>query len=129
MVSVSEERYKAIRAYASEHGIEPLDQGTQCPWYQGGKCAVYIVRPLVCHLFGHTEELLCSRGYNVNINDQKAYDALRKFGGAPTHYLHEILEEKKPGYVLADNLPEFLIRQRDATREGLAKARKHQKRP
>lgn len=125
-VLCTEERYRIVRAFAKENNIVPLDQGTTCPWYQGGRCAVYPVRPLICHIFGHTEELLCSRGYNRNVRSETAYKILRKFAPTPTRFLHEILEEVNPDYRLDANLPGFLIAQRDRIRESLtSKAPKH----
>jgi hypothetical protein len=59
--------YNAVIAYAAEHGIDPLAQGLTCPWYQGGKCTVYPVRPFVCQMFGHSPKLVCCKGYNRNV--------------------------------------------------------------
>lgn len=63
--------YDAVIAYAKGHGIEPVDQGVTCPWFQGGRCSVYPVRPWICQMFGHSKKLVCSRGYNRNISTVK----------------------------------------------------------
>lgn len=63
----SEEEFVRIGAYAEKHNIEPKRQGGKCPWYQGGKCTVHEVRPAICRAFGHFRNLVCSRGYNVNL--------------------------------------------------------------
>ncbi len=88
--------YQRIEAYAKNHGIVPAEQGVTCPWYQGGKCSVYEVRPFVCRLFGHVngDRMTCSRGYkaiipqSVELKFVQHY-AADKAGG--TRYLHEIL--------------------------------------
>lgn len=56
-----------LKDYAAKHGIEARRQGTTCPYFQGGTCAVYPVRPMVCRTFGHVPEMVCERGHNVNI--------------------------------------------------------------
>lgn len=86
--------FRAVEEYAREHGLVPLDQGVTCPWYQGGKCQVYPVRPWVCRYFGHIPGLKCERGYNVNVPEalQKRLD--RRYG-MPTRMLHEII----PGWL------------------------------
>lgn len=58
---------RKIADYAKEHGITPLRQGRRCPWYQDGACAVHPVRPATCRLFGHSDQLVCSKGYNANV--------------------------------------------------------------
>lgn len=95
VVPCTEGEYTAVAAYAQERGIEPLRQGMTCPWYQGGSCAVHPVRPAVCRLFGHTEDMECPRGYNVNLPGP----LLRRWAGrvaGASRYLHEIF----PGWSL-----------------------------
>lgn len=59
--------FKAIKAYAARKHIIPIKQGSTCPWYQGTGCLVYPVRPFICRLYGHTTQLVCPNGHNVNI--------------------------------------------------------------
>lgn len=66
-------RYEAdiVRAYVRKHGIVPVNQGVKCPFYQRGVCAIYEARPAVCRAFGHSWMMECSRGYNVNVADER----------------------------------------------------------
>lgn len=73
----SEAEYQRVMNFASEHDIVPLRQGSTCPFYWDGTCAVYEVRPGICRLFGHSPDLVCSRGYNTNI-DPRAEAVLSK---------------------------------------------------
>jgi Fe-S-cluster containining protein len=59
----SQSEYDKVLAYAAEHGIKPRVQGVLCPWFQGGRCTVHPVRPLVCRVFGHAPDLRCPRGH------------------------------------------------------------------
>lgn len=83
-----------IKAYAAAHGIVPLKQGIKCPFYQGGRCAIYPVRPLVCKLFGHGDHpaLTCPLGYNTNIPQYRLNEINKKHGN-PTRTLHEFVME------------------------------------
>ncbi len=63
----SQPDYQRVEAYAARHGIVPRVQGLTCPWYHDGTCAVYAARPTACRVFGHTEDMVCPRGYNVNV--------------------------------------------------------------
>ena len=81
--------------YAREHNITPRRQGQICPFYLGGRCSVYPVRPLVCKFYGHTPRMECPRGYNVNVKPKvekrvwRAYfEDIKATGGEP-RYLHE----------------------------------------
>lgn len=93
IVPVTETEYRRVERYAKEHSILPLDQGVTCPFYQDNTCKVYEVRPFVCHLFGHTERMPCSRGYNVNIPERDA-ERLARANGLPVKVLHEMV----PGF-------------------------------
>ena len=66
-VMCSHSEFDRIDAYAKANGIEPKRQGTRCPFYQDGTCKVYDVRPFICRLFGHCGDMVCCKGYNVNI--------------------------------------------------------------
>lgn len=66
-VVCSQPEYDAVLAYAAEHGVEPVDQGVTCPWFQGGRCAVHEARPTTCRLYGHVDGMRCPRGYNANV--------------------------------------------------------------
>lgn len=70
--------YERIKRYMLEHGILPeRHRDFRCPLYQNGKCAVYPVRPLLCRVYGHTERMMCPKGYNVNLPDRKIRKMLR----------------------------------------------------
>ena len=68
-VTCTRSEFQRIMAYAEEHGVTALRQGSTCPFYQDGRCAVHPVRPFTCRLFGHVDDpaLTCPRGYNTNI--------------------------------------------------------------
>jgi Fe-S-cluster containining protein len=67
----SEKEYQKIKDYMKEHNVFPeRNHGLTCCLYQNGRCAVYPVRPLLCRVFGHTEQLFCPKGYNVNVPDK-----------------------------------------------------------
>jgi hypothetical protein len=94
-VIVTEVEYQAVRSFAQKRSLLPVKQGLTCPFYQGGTCTVYEVRPFACQLFGHIEELPCSRGYNVNISSEVGGKAAMR-NGRPTRMLHELLLEHNP---------------------------------
>jgi Fe-S-cluster containining protein len=99
VVPASRDEYNTIIAFAKRSGIQPIHQGARCPWYQGGKCSVYEVRPVMCHAYGHVASMTCPRGYNRNIsvkivnralkdtksdkNPELLHQALVDFGVAP----------------------------------------------
>lgn len=86
--------FNRITQYAEQHGVEPVRQGLTCPFWQGGECRVYPVRPFVCRLFGHSSRLVCSKGYNTNITpeyEERLHAEYRQRGGEPTHCLHELV--------------------------------------
>jgi Fe-S-cluster containining protein len=86
--------YEAVRAYAAEHKIKPIAQGITCPWYQGGKCAVYPVRPWICRVFGHFAELVCPRGYNTNVPPLVQKRMNKEYSPSKdAKFLHEILPD------------------------------------
>ena len=88
----TESEYQTIVAYVAEHSITPIEQGVMCPMFQGGRCAIYPVRPMICRVFGHLERLHCPRGYNRNIpssRERKIFD-----GYKPTRCVHELLGDK-----------------------------------
>lgn len=90
VVMCKDGEYAAVERYAQEHGIEPKDNGVQCPWYQDGQCQIYPVRPFVCALYGHVERMTCPFGYNVNIPARRERELVQAYG-RPTRCLHEIL--------------------------------------
>jgi Fe-S-cluster containining protein len=96
LVPATETEFRRIERYIKEHDITPIatTNGT-CPLYQGGKCTVYPVRPLICQLFGHSEHKMmqCFRGYNVNIPEREVQRMITANGKA-TRVLHELL----PGF-------------------------------
>jgi len=83
---------KAVKDYAAAQGVEPVAHGVTCPFYQHGKCQVYPVRPYICRLFGHSSDLVCSRGHNVNIL-RSLERRLTKEYGRPSVFLHEALPD------------------------------------
>jgi len=75
---------EAIRVYTAEHGlpfhelpydlsaaellvkyvhdIQLPDHELQCPYLEHGRCSIYPVRPLICHLWGAEERMPCPWG-------------------------------------------------------------------
>lgn len=94
-VIVTEAEYQAVRRFAQDRGIKPKRQGTTCPFYQEGGCAVYSVRPFACRLFGHVAEMPCPRGYNVDIPSDVGKKAVLS-NGRPVRLLHELVLEQNP---------------------------------
>lgn len=90
IVPVSRPEAQRVRAYVAEHGIVPREQGTRCPYYQKGVCAIYEVRPKVCVAFGHTWMMQCSRGYNVEVpeHDEAKLLSWVMSDGVPVSTLH-----------------------------------------
>ena len=101
IVLCREDEYQAVEAYARENGIIPKAQGVTCPFFQGGTCKVYPVRPFVCQLFGHSKKLPCPRGHNVNI-PTTLERKLNKKNGKPTRWLHEMLGEGWQSHLLQE---------------------------
>jgi uncharacterized protein len=91
IVPVTTTEFNAIERYIKEKGITPTatTDGT-CPLYQEGTCSVYPVRPLICKVFGHAEDLPCARGYNVNV-DQRQVDRMIGANGKASRLLHELI--------------------------------------
>ena len=76
-VLCSPSEFGRIRQYIERNTVQPLAQGLlTCPFYQGGQCAIYEVRPFTCRVFGHfaNEHLQCPRGYNVNVTPEREYE-------------------------------------------------------
>jgi Fe-S-cluster containining protein len=94
IVLCNKDEYDRIAAYAKKRGILPIKQGSLCPWHQGGKCAVYQVRPLMCILFGHVTGLLCPEpeAHFTRMGpceDARIMEAYRKKQGQPM-FIHEV---------------------------------------
>jgi uncharacterized protein len=100
IVPVTETEFQRIARYVKEKGIVPVDQGPTCPLFQNGGCAVYAVRPLICHVFGHVERMPCPRGHNVNI-EKRQVDRLIAGNGEPTRLLHELVPHYNPAAAVA----------------------------
>lgn len=79
IVPTSRVEADAVRDYAAANGIKPVAQGTTCPWYQNGGCAVYPARPFICKAYGHVEAMRCPRGYNTNIPPRREADLMRAY--------------------------------------------------
>jgi Fe-S-cluster containining protein len=92
VVPATDVEFQRIQRFVGEHGVAPAPSldGT-CPFFQGGTCAIYAVRPLICRLFGHAADPLmtCPRGYNVNVAEAEIVHRLRA-NGPTTHVLHEL---------------------------------------
>ena len=102
-VPCTETEFQNVRRYAEEHGVTPVDQGwLNCPFYQGGKCAVYPVRPIICKVFGYSEKLQCSRGYNVHGYDREVARMVLATG-QPSRWLHELLSGWTPDKIAEAN--------------------------
>lgn len=89
--------------YARERGIRPIDQGLTCPWFQGGRCAVHPVRPMLCRLFGHVPQpqMQCSRGHNRNVSREDARALMMAAYEGNTErnvMLHAVLDERPVGF-------------------------------
>lgn len=92
----SDAEYEAVERYVAEHDVTPERQGLTCPWYQDGKCQVHPVRPGICRLFGHVENMVCCKGYNVNIGSRLKREWDRKLlNSMPTRLLHTVFEDWK----------------------------------
>ena len=90
VVPVSEREFNRVGRYAREHGLSPKDNGVTCPWFQGGKCVVYPVRPGLCEAFGHSVKMPCPRGYNVNVPERQIRKVV--WDGKPKPmFLHQAL--------------------------------------
>jgi len=94
-VPASKEEYATIAAYTKKQGITPKRNGITCPFYQQGRCAVHEVRPAICRVFGHTAQLSCSRGYNVNVDETIVHKHLRAAGPPEeAQFLHQMLVDQ-----------------------------------
>lgn len=94
LVPASAKEMQAIAAYARAHGIAPRDQGSTCPFFQQGGCAVYPVRPRVCQAYGHgPDRLQCPHGRNTNVEDQAALRRWVMEPGMPAGLLHDLLRQ------------------------------------
>ena len=90
VVPATEAEYRRVETFVRDQKIEVRDQGITCPFYQEGKCVIYPVRPLACHLFGHSKKMECPHGHNVNIPERKVRRAIERKGD-PHRVLHEML--------------------------------------
>ena len=90
----TEEEYALIQRFIARHKIIPVrhPDGETCPLFIDGRCAIYPVRPMICRLYGHTQDLNCPLGRNIQ--DESAvrrlmdrYDVLRT---SKTRILHEL---------------------------------------
>jgi Fe-S-cluster containining protein len=95
IVPVTTEEFYEVLTYAVDHGIEPIQQGLRCPFYQKGTCAVYPVRPRLCQLYGHVTSMECPRHYNVNIPPREEGKIMRRYKQAMEEVggktLHEVV--------------------------------------
>jgi uncharacterized protein len=89
-VPVTQHEVDRIKRYVAKNNIVPVkrDGPFVCPFFDGNKCGIHVVRPFMCQAFGHTSEMKCARGYNVNIPDAVVRQAVRSRGRA-VGLLHE----------------------------------------
>jgi Fe-S-cluster containining protein len=75
-----------ISKYMIEHDIEKVTWGTKelaennwkCPYLnKESKCKIYDVRPLVCRMMGHTENLICPKHEQSNLS-KKTLDKITR---------------------------------------------------
>jgi uncharacterized protein len=90
-VPVTAAELGAVRDFMKKHDVVPRDNGPlTCPFLQEGRCAIYGARPLICRIFGHSRDLQCSRGYNVNVPERVLEKAIRD-NGRVVALLHSLL--------------------------------------
>ena len=95
IIPVTDQEFHRVRKYIKEHDIKPqvhvLSPET-CPFYQGGRCAVYPVRPMICQVYGHAPvpNLTCPRGYNTNAVHPMEMAQFMLANGMPTKILHDL---------------------------------------
>ena len=94
---VGRAEWKRIADHLVTSGVQPQNNGPDtCPFYQGGRCAIYAVRPFMCRAFGHPPELTCPRGYNANADHGQMEAALfAQIANTqpPIRWLHEFLND------------------------------------
>ncbi len=103
VVPVSEAELERVLYYANERGIAPqTERPEMCVWYQGGRCAVHEVRPLMCQLYGHIDHpsLTCFKdpSYNTNVGSlppPEVYEQKAALGPS-VRYLHEVIDAALP---------------------------------
>ena len=94
-VTCTASEFARITSWTEAQGVTPRRQGSSCPFYQEGRCAVHPVRPFTCRLFGHVDDpaLTCPLCYNTNIPPRLVralrarYDGLCASEG--TRHVHE----------------------------------------
>lgn len=86
--------FDRVVAFAKANNIEPVKQGTRCPWYQDGQCSVYQARPTVCRIFGHVDRMVCPRGYNTNVAEaveKRLINGMKRDATGAVRLLHEVV--------------------------------------
>lgn len=101
VVPCSEAELERVVLYANERGIVPQwSRPEMCVWYQGGRCAVHEVRPMMCQLYGHVDHpsLTCAKdpSYNANVGSLPPPEvyAMKAELGPSVRYLHEVLDAR-----------------------------------
>lgn len=82
-VPVTGAEYRGIVRHMKAHGLKPMptdESSLTCPLFDGQRCMVHAVRPLLCRVFGHTFMLTCPHGFNVNLPEAVIRDAVRSNG-------------------------------------------------
>jgi len=127
IVPVTLQELEAVDRYRATNGIEAQRNGVTCPFFQGGRCAVYEARPSVCRLFGHTPKMRCPRGYRpvkdvARRHEQRmAIEVLTDVDADGVHFLHTLagydmraigelaLGERVDGVRVVDGIPHFHV--------------------
>lgn len=122
-IPVSEATYQKLRRFVRERAVVAAFDATapeRCPFYQGGCCAVYEARPLICRAFGHVDHplLTCPRSYNANVSSsaKTQIDAAIAAEGVPVRLLHELSLEADPSRAIDLNELWEMFRPRQAPR-------------
>lgn len=89
-VPVTASELSRVRAYVRQHGLTPGEKTGRCPLYDGQRCTVYPVRPLLCQVFGHTKGLPCPKGLGAPRLPDRAVLALLREQGKRDRWLHEL---------------------------------------
>jgi Fe-S-cluster containining protein len=95
IVLCSEGELQRVERFVSEHDLQPIKDGLNCPWLGSQKeCRIYPVRPGICRWFGFDEGLECPRGHGMIVGAglrRRWKEAL----GSPTRALHEVFPDWK----------------------------------
>jgi Fe-S-cluster containining protein len=91
----NEAEFKAIGEYIKKNRVVPQNNGLTCPFYQKGTCQIYPVRPVICQLFGHVPNMICSKGYNVNVTPEKIAAIHKQYDFSMDRTTHDFLTHEE----------------------------------